>query len=95
MLILHYKRRRRRAYDEDPHVRGAGLIGAAAAYGMYLAALEASKDNFLDDIKKSADILKATRPTAVNLEWAVDRQLDEIKHSKSLENVILNVSIPA
>ena len=66
---------------EDMHVRGAGLIGAAAAYGMYLAALEApesSEDSFLDAVEKAGELLKSTRPTAVNLEWAVERQLSSI-----------------
>ncbi|MCM8526549.1 MAG: S-methyl-5-thioribose-1-phosphate isomerase [Lentisphaeraceae bacterium] len=70
---------------KDMHVRGAGLIGAAAGYGMYLAVLEASTDNFLTDIQKSAEILKATRPTAVNLEWAVNRQLEAINKCDSRE----------
>lgn len=73
---------------KDMHVRGAGLIGAAAAYGMYLAALEAPQDSFLKAIKESAEILKATRPTAVNLEWAVNRQLEAIQKIDSLPEVI-------
>jgi methylthioribose-1-phosphate isomerase len=68
---------------KDMHVRGAGLIGAAAAYGMYLATLEASHKNTFDHLLSSADALKATRPTAVNLEWAVNRQLDSIAQGKT------------
>ena len=61
----------------DMHVRGAGCIGATAGYGMYLAALEASVGGDFDAIvRRRADQLIATRPTAVNLRWAVDRQLD-------------------
>jgi len=67
----------------DMHVRGAGLIGAAAGYGMYLAALEArtaeSKEEFLPRVEESGEILKSTRPTAVNLEWAVTRQLEALR----------------
>ena len=63
---------------KDMHVRGAGLIGAAAGYGMYLAAKEASDKSFDKDLQESAKKLKATRPTAVNLAWAVQRQLDSI-----------------
>jgi methylthioribose-1-phosphate isomerase len=63
---------------KDMHVRGAGLIGAAAGYGMYLATIEASHKNSFDHIVASADVLKATRPTAVNLEWAVNKQLNVI-----------------
>jgi methylthioribose-1-phosphate isomerase len=63
----------------DMHVRGAGLIGATAGFGMYLAVLEASTstsfDNYLLQVAKS---ISETRPTAVNLEWAVNRQLSEI-----------------
>ena len=56
----------------DMHVRGAGLIGAAAGYGMYLAALAGS------DPAAAAALLRATRPTAVNLAWAIKRQLARI-----------------
>ncbi len=63
---------------KDMHVRGAGLIGAAAGYGMYLAALRAprsSKSAFLASLERDGARLTATRPTAVNLAWAVERQL--------------------
>ena len=60
----------------EMHVRGAGLIGAAAGYGMYLATLEqANSDDFLSAITSAGEQLMQTRPTAVNLEWAVKRQL--------------------
>jgi methylthioribose-1-phosphate isomerase len=56
------------------HVRGAGLIGASAGYGMYLAAIEAAKTNSFDQhLTSAAARLKATRPTAVNLAWAIER----------------------
>ncbi len=66
------------------HLRGAGLIGAAAGFGIYLAALEAGEDTLTDDLLKAAESLKSTRPTAVNLAWAVDLQMEKIKghHSK-------------
>ena len=73
---------------KEMHVRGAGLIGAAAGYGIYLTALEAPHENFLEFINQSAELLKATRPTAVNLEWAVNRQLKAIKGINSLEKII-------
>jgi methylthioribose-1-phosphate isomerase len=59
---------------KEMHVRGAGLIGAAAGYGMYLAAIEADENP--DALLDAAERLKASRPTAVNLEWAVRRQLE-------------------
>ncbi|MBN2367376.1 S-methyl-5-thioribose-1-phosphate isomerase [Candidatus Woesearchaeota archaeon] len=58
---------------KDMHVRGAPLIGATAGYGMYLAALECI------DLEEAARKLKSTRPTAIDLAWAVDWQLKETK----------------
>jgi len=73
----------------EMHVRGAPLIGVTAAYGMYLACLEAkshsNKDAFFLDV---ANALKASRPTAVNLAWAVDRQLELINVIKNSEEII-------
>ena len=51
-------------------VRGAPLIGATAAYGLVLAIIENNDQSF---IKKSATNLISSRPTAINLNWAVDR----------------------
>ena len=62
----------------DMTVRGAGLIGASAAYGMYLASLEAPEPGFRDALQRAGNALKATRPTAANLAWAVDRMLGVI-----------------
>ena len=69
---------------KNMHVRGAGLIGAAAGYGIYLASIEASRSkNFEAYIKESAQKILSTRPTAVNLEWAVGRQLAAIHTGKN------------
>lgn len=60
----------------EMHVRGAPLIGVTAAFGLYLAALEAPPDgDFEAHFARVGRALKDTRPTAVNLEWAVNRQL--------------------
>lgn len=73
----------------DMHIRGAGLIGATAGYGMYLAALEArEKKSFDNYLEQAAQLLKSTRPTAVNLEWAVNRQLKAITSAQSIEEKI-------
>lgn len=58
----------------DMQVRGAGLIGATAGYGMAIAASTAPAD-FDGFLREAAGLLIATRPTAVNLAWAVERQL--------------------
>ena len=74
---------------KDMQVRGAGLIGVAAAYGMYLAALEgAEKGNLKEFITEKAGALKSSRPTAVNLEWAVNRQLTIIERGDSDEEKV-------
>jgi methylthioribose-1-phosphate isomerase len=68
----------------EMHVRGAGLIGASAGYGMYLAAIEgAERDSIHEHLVHAAAQLKATRPTAVNLSWAVERQLNKIAQGKN------------
>ncbi len=59
-------------------VRGAPAIGVAAAYGMYLGAREietSSRDQFLTQFETVAQKLRETRPTAVNLFWAIERML--------------------
>ncbi len=54
----------------DMIVRGAPLIGATAAYGLALAMRDDPKD---DNLARSARMLLATRPTAINLRWVVER----------------------
>ena len=73
----------------EMHVRGAGLIGASAGYGMYLAALEAARrDSFDDYMTGAAAQLRATRPTAVNLSWAIERQLQNIAAGKTVDEKV-------
>lgn len=70
-------------------VRGAGLIGATAGYGMWLAAQEAAQQasslpDFLERMERAGEQLMATRPTAVNLALAVHRQLRKLAGAESL-----------
>src|SRR6202166_2459726 len=58
-------------------VRGAPLIGATAAYGVALAMREDASDEALTT---AHDLLLATRPTAVNLRWALDRMLRALRN---------------
>ena len=71
----------------EMHVRGAGLIGASAGYGMYLAAIEAAArpepTGFDEQLSRAAAQLNATRPTAVNLSWAIGRQLKDVAEGKN------------
>ncbi len=61
-------------------VRGAPLIGATAAYGLVLAIIENIDQSFLN---KSAEDLINSRPTAINLKWAVDRMMDKLSRVNS------------
>ena len=57
-------------------VRGAPAIGVSGAFGLALAALQSkakTKDELLDDLEKAKKILFETRPTAVNLEWGLEK----------------------
>ena len=70
-------------------VRGAPLIGATAAYGLVLAIIENNDQSFL---KKSSENLISSRPTAINLKWAVDRMMKKISgvNSDQILNIALN-----
>ncbi len=63
---------------EEMHVRGAGLIGATAAFGMYSAALACPEEDSDAFLARAADELQATRPTAGNLGWAVNRLVESL-----------------
>ena len=60
---------------KEMQVRGAPLIGVTAAYGMFVAAKESSELHFL---KNASDKINATRPTAVNLSWALNKIMTTI-----------------
>ena len=69
-------------------VRGAPLIGGTAAYGIVLAIMEKNDSNF---IKKSSEDLIQSRPTAINLKWAVDRMMKKLSGINS--NQILSIAL--
>ena len=73
---------------KNMEVRGAPLIGATAAYGMVLSIIEKNDQSFL---KKSSENLIKSRPTAINLKWAVDRMMKKLSGVNSEE--ILNIAI--
>src|SRR5206468_11031467 len=73
----------------EMHVLGAGLIGASAGFAMYLAAIEAALHAELSEFNRhmarAAAQLEATRPTAVNLSRAVERQLRSTSEGKTAQ----------
>jgi len=74
----------------DMAVRGAPAIGAAAAFGVALAASRSVADDcdgLLRDLEKAAAILLAARPTAVNLAWAVERVLKRVADAQDAERM--------
>ena len=75
-------------------VRGAPAIGVAGAHGVVLYAQELAKENlsreeFIKKLLEKADYMASSRPTAVNLMWAVEKQKNIIKNSTSGINGIV------
>jgi len=71
-------------------VRGAPAIGVSGAFGMALAVLQSnatSKDELLSDLEKAKKILFATRPTAVNLGWGLEKIMNVAKSGDSIEQI--------
>ena len=80
-------------------VRGAPAIGVAAAYGMYLGATEietSDRSEFLAHLERVANQLRKTRPTAVNLFWAISRMLktayEEINTIEEIKATLLKTA---
>jgi methylthioribose-1-phosphate isomerase len=71
---------------KDMYIRGAPAIGAAAAFGLALAAVHSSAQSTSElatDVRQAADVLRATRPTASNLFWALERMLSRLEEEMS------------
>jgi methylthioribose-1-phosphate isomerase len=72
-------------------VRGAPLLGAAAAYGLALTAYHSEardKGRLLEELEAAAKVLRQTRPTAVNLFWALERVMKEARKEETLADVV-------
>ncbi len=75
---------------KEMYVRGAPLIGATGAYGVFLAVVNSIGNDESDSfLIKECDRLKDARPTAVNLEWGVDRVLKKVLEKNSSEEKFL------
>jgi len=71
-------------------IRGAPLLGAAAAFALALTAYNSkakSKEKLISELKKAAEILRGTRPTATNLFWAIDRILNKARSFGNVEGL--------
>ena len=69
---------------DEMTVRGAPLIGATGAFGIYLATLEInSQTNIREHLANAARYLVSCRPTAVNLSWAVSRVIEKLGNDQS------------
>jgi len=69
-------------------VRGAPAIGVSGAFGLALAALQSNsttKENLILDLQKAREVLFATRPTAVNLGWGLDKIMNTAESGDSVE----------
>ncbi|KAB3529200.1 S-methyl-5-thioribose-1-phosphate isomerase [Alkaliphilus serpentinus] len=85
----------------DMELRGAPLIGITAAYGLYIAAREIEASNheeFMCLLREQADYLAQSRPTAVNLFWALERMLNKAEELKEasltdIKDALLNEAI--
>ncbi len=85
---------------EIMNIRGAPAIGVAAAFGLALAAynipMNVNTDEFKSKMRQAGDRLRITRPTAVNLFWAIDRVLDILNQAgtvKELKEKIANEAL--
>jgi methylthioribose-1-phosphate isomerase len=71
-------------------VRGAPAIGVSGAFGLALAAIKSSaktKDELLADLKNAHKVLLETRPTAINLAWALDKMMNVAKAGNDVEEI--------
>ncbi len=71
-------------------VRGAPAIGVSGAFGMALAAIKSeakTKDELMDDLEKAHKTLLETRPTAVNLSWALDKIINVAKKDSDVSEI--------
>ena len=74
---------------KNMNVRGAPLIGVTAAYGFYLGLRDNSSDKSID---RCYELLYSSRPTAVNLKWALDRVIRKIKDEPEKDRVELAIN---
>jgi len=83
---------------KDMVIRGAPAIGVTAAYGVVLAAIEFSnlpKDKFIKEMENACVELSRSRPTAVNLMWAIKKMRKILKTEHDVKQIIDNLKVQA
>jgi methylthioribose-1-phosphate isomerase len=76
---------------KEMKVRGAPLIGVSAAYGLALTAFHSkakNREDLMRELEKSAEVLLKTRPTAVNLFWAINRVMKKARETSGSKKVL-------
>ncbi len=76
---------------KEMKLRGAPLIGVAAAYGLALTAFRSkaeTREQLLKELEESAAVLRKTRPTAVNLFWAIDRVMKKAQKTAGTKEAL-------
>ena len=76
---------------KEMKLRGAPLIGVAAAYGLALTAFHSkaeTREQLLKELEESAEVLRKTRPTAVNLFWAIDRVMKKAQKTAGSKDAL-------
>ena len=98
VLPLHYEIKTYTTYQEVADaihtmvIRGAPAIGAAAGFGMALAGLQSqatTRSDLLRDLETAAEVLRQSRPTAVNLFWAIDRMLRTAANAEDVRAALI------
>jgi methylthioribose-1-phosphate isomerase len=81
---------------EEMKVRGAPLIGVSAAYGLALTAFHSkakTRKEILSELETSAEVLRKTRPTAVNLFWAIERVMKKAQEKAGTKEALIEVIV--
>jgi methylthioribose-1-phosphate isomerase len=81
---------------KEMKLRGAPLIGVAAAYGLALTAFRSKSETrkqLLKELEESAEVLRKTRPTAVNLFWAIDRVMKKAQETAGGKDALADAVI--
>jgi methylthioribose-1-phosphate isomerase len=81
---------------KDMKLRGAPLIGVAAAYGLALTAFHSkaeTRDELVKELETSAEVLQKTRPTAVNLFWGIDRVMKRAQETVGSKDTLVKAVV--